>query len=263
MDGIGLDRLVAALDAYVDPHRIPDFAPTGLQVRAPGPEPTVHKVAIGVSANLGFFWEAAQWGADAIVVHHGLFWESDDPDHDPARPYDERRAKFLLESGISLLAYHLPLDAHPVVGNNAEIARQIGLTDLRRDFGDIVGTMIKIGVVGRAVPPIPLDALTGRLRSLFGPAATVIGGGSKPIETMAIVSGGGSGLVYEAIERGVDAFLTGEGREWIPAVVREAGLTFCAVGHHASERCGVQALGRWLDVTFALETRFFHQENPF
>lgn len=263
MKSIGLDELATALGAYVDPHRISDLAPTGLQVSVNDPSQTIAKVALGVSANLALFRDAADWGADAIVVHHGLFWVSDDPEHDPARRFDARRAAFLGERQIGLLAYHLPLDAHPEVGNNAEIARRLGLVDVAHDFGDLAETDVKVGVVARAEPPLSLDDLVGKADALFERKVDVVPGDDRPIATVAIVSGGGSGLIYAAIERGVDAFLSGEGREWLPAVAREAGIAFLAAGHHASERFGVLALGGWITERFGLKTRFFPQQNPF
>ncbi len=259
---VSLDDLAAALDAYVDPQRIPDHAPTGLQVPG-GPGAVVGKIALGVSANRPLFAAAADWGAEAVLVHHGLFWESDDPENDPARPFDERRAAFLRERGMALLAYHLPLDAHPEVGNNAEIARRLELTDVCHDFGDLPGTEVKVGLTARADPPLRADELLARVNQALGQPAQVVAGGPETIGTIAIVSGGATGLVYDAIARGVDAYLTGEGREWVPALAREAGITFIAAGHHATEVFGIQALGRWIKERFGVETRFFPQANPF
>ncbi len=259
---VPLDDLAAAIDDYVDPHRIPDHAPTGLQVPG-GPNAAVRKLALGVSANLELFAAAADWGAEAVLVHHGLFWDSDDPDNDPARAVDERRAAFLRERGIALLAYHLPLDAHPEVGNNAEIARRLELTDVCHDFGALEGTEVKVGLTARADPPLRLDELLARVNRVLGQPAQVIAGGRETVGTIAIVSGGATGLVYDAIARGVDAYLTGEGREWVPALAREGGVTFIAAGHHATEVFGVQALGRWIESRFGVEMRFFPQANPF
>lgn len=263
MTTVALDDLATALDAYVDPLGIPDFAPTGLQVRGRQDEAAVRRVALGVSANLGLFAEAAAWGAEAVLVHHGLFWASDDPDNDPTRAFDERRAGFLRERGMHLFAYHLPLDAHPEVGNNAEIARRLGLAGVAHDFGDLPGTEAKVGLTARAEPPLPLEALLTRANRVFGQPTQAIAAGPAEVGTLAIVSGGGTGALYEAIGRGLDAYLTGEGREWLPAVAREAGINVLVVGHHASEVFGVQALGRWLEDRFGLETRFFPQANPF
>ena len=264
MPPITLDDLSRALDAYVDPHRIPDAAPTGLQVRGAGEGATVARVALGVSANRELFAAAAEWGAEAVLVHHGLFWAGDDPaEEHPGRRFDEARAAFLRERGMSLFAYHLPLDAHPEVGNNAEIARRLGLTVVAADFGDLAATEVKVGLIAGADPPLRLEELVGRVNRVFGQPAHVAAAGPEAISSIAIVSGGAPDEIYAAIARGVDAYLTGEGREWVPAIAREARITFLAVGHHASEVFGVQALGRWLEARFGLETRFFAQANPF
>lgn len=263
MATITLDELASALDAYVDPHAIPDHAPTGLQVRGRDGDDPVAKVALGVSASLALFEEAAAWGAEVVLVHHGLFWRSDDPERDPARPFDERRADALRQRRMSLLAYHLPLDAHPEVGNNAEIAHRLGVEIVAHDFGDLPEKEVKVGLVARAEPPIRLDELLARTNRVFGQSGELIAAGPEPIASIAIVSGGAPDHLYDAIARGVDAYLTGEGREWLPAIAREAGITFLAVGHHASEVFGVQALGRWIEERFGLETRFFPQANPF
>jgi len=257
-----LHDLVAALDAYVDPYQIPDFAKTGLQVESESSADVI-RVALGVSANVDLFRDAAAWGANLVITHHGLFWDSEDPDNDPARRYDETRATALRHHGLSLLAYHLPLDLHPEVGNNVEIARRLGLDVVSHDFGDLPDTDAKVGVIARADPPISIEDLLDRCGRVFGQPPAVIAAGPHQIASMAIISGGGAGEIYQAIERGVDAYLTGEGREWAPAVAREAGLTFIAAGHHASEVFGVQALGRWIEAQFPVETRFFPQPNPF
>jgi len=263
VSSISLEVLLAELDAFVDPHRIPDLAPTGLQVDGTGDGATVAKVALGESANLALFREAAAWGAQVVLVHHGLFWASEDPEHDPARALDERRAAFLHQHGMALIAYHLPLDAHAEVGNNAEIARRLGLTDVVHDFGDLPETEAKIGVTGRFRPPIGFGEILLRAEDVFAHPIAAISGGRTEVGSLAIVSGGGASLIYAAIERGVDAFLTGEGREWVPAVAEEAGIAFLAVGHHASEVFSVQALGQWVERRFGVETRFFPQRNPF
>ncbi len=262
MPTMPLDDLIAALDGYVDPNRIPDFAPTGLQVRG-AEAPTVTKVALGVSANLALFRDAAAWGAELVLTHHGMFWATEDPELDPARRFDEARAAFLRERGMSLAAYHLPLDAHLEVGNNAELARLLGLEVVAFDFGDLPETAVKVGLTARAEPSVARDELVARTERLVAGPVHLIPAGPETIHTVAIVSGGGTGELYVAIERGVDLYLTGEGREWAPAVAREAGINFLVIGHHASEVFGVQALGRVIEARFGLQTRFFPQDNPF
>jgi len=259
---MALDDLIAELNGYVDPNRLPDFAPTGLQVRG-SEDAVVTKVALGVSANLTLFQEAAAWGAELVLTHHGMFWEVEEPNLDPARRFDEARAAFLRERGVSLAAYHLPLDAHPEIGNNAELARLLGLEIVGFDFGDLPETEVKVGLTARAEPPVARDEFVARAERVVGGPVHLIPGGPATIRTVAIISGGGTGELYEAVARGLDLYLTGEGREWAPAVAREAGINFLVVGHHASEVFGVQALGRVIEARFGLQTRFFPQENPF
>jgi dinuclear metal center YbgI/SA1388 family protein len=254
------DEFAAAMTAYVDPHAIPDYAFTGLQV---GGERRIRRLAVAVSANLGTFEEAARWGADAVLVHHGLFWASEEPVTDPTRQFDERRAAFLREHGMSLLAYHLPLDAHPEVGNNIELARRLGLGEPTFDFAPIPGSAVAVGLVAKSEPAIPLEELVRRAAAVTGGAPAVVPGGPDPIRSIAVLSGGGSGHIYEAIAREVDAYVTGEGREWIPAIALEAGLTFVALGHHASETLGVQSLAAWAATNLGVETRYLPQSNQF
>jgi len=258
--GTDLDTLVAAVTAYVDPHAIPDYAVTGLQVRGAD---RVTKLAIGESANVDLFERAAAWGAEAVLVHHGLYWFSEDPDNDPAKPFDDARAAVLRRHGMSLLAYHLPLDAHPEVGNNTAIARRLGLEVASRDFAVLPDSEVAIGLVARAEPPLSPEELLARCEALFGQPPVAVMAGSERIGSVAIVSGGGTSELYAAIRRGVDSYITGEGREWATSVAREAGIHLVAVGHHASEVFGVQDLGDWIAARFGVETRFFPQANPY
>ncbi|MDQ3045351.1 MAG: Nif3-like dinuclear metal center hexameric protein, partial [Chloroflexota bacterium] len=214
-------------------------------------------------ANLALFRLAATWNADLVLTHHGLFWEVEDPAVNPAKPFDERRARFLTEHGMSLAAYHLPLDAHPEVGNNAALAHGLGLTYIAHDFGDLSGTEVKVGVSARADPPISVDECFRRCERLCGQPVRLTHGGPELIETIGIISGGATSELYSAIDRGFDAFLTGEGREWAVAVAEEGGIHFLAAGHYATEVFGVRALGRWLTENYGLETRYFAIPNPY
>jgi len=263
---VPLGDLVEALDAYVDPHRIPDFAPNGLQVvgHQGGTDAPVRRVALGVSANRELIDAAVGWDADLVLTHHGLFGlygTEDEPD--PGRPFDEARAELLRARGISLAAYHLPLDAHPVVGNNVGIARALGLAVGAHDFGDLPDTAVKVGLTAVAAPPLPLAEVARRASDAFGSSSTLVAAGPDPVRTAAVVSGGGARELYPAIERGLDLFVSGEGREWSYAVAREAGVTLLVAGHHASETFGVRALGTWIEREFGLATRYFPQTNPF
>jgi putative NIF3 family GTP cyclohydrolase 1 type 2 len=164
---------------------------------------------------------------------------------------------------MSLLAWHLPLDAHPVVGNNAGIARRLGLAIEDEDFACLPEDGPCIGVVARSDPPVSLPVLADRARSVFGQEPVVVGVGGPGIGRVAIVSGGGASEIWSAIAHDVDLFISGEGREWTPGVAREAGIHAMVLGHHASETYGVQDLAAWIADRFPVETRFFPQSNPF
>lgn len=256
-----LGQIVAAITAYLDPAQMTDYCVNGLQVD--GGVSDIERIAVGVSANMTLLQAAADWGAQAVLVHHGLYWFTDDPESDPARPIDDARARFLRNHGMSLLAWHLPLDAHPEVGNNAGIARRLGLDVESRDFACMPEAGACIGVIAAAPDGCSVAELADRCRDVFHQDPLVVDGGPHRIRRIAIVSGGGAGETWSAIARGVDAYISGEGREWVPGVARESGLHFLAIGHHASETYGVQDLASWVEAHFPVETRFFPQENPF
>lgn len=266
---VSLDALMADLDRYVDPHQLPDYAPTGLQVRAkPNEEPIqVERVALAVSATQAAIRAAAEWGAELLLTHHGLFWGTTDPEYDPevdvARPFDEARVELLRTLGVTLAAYHLPLDAHTEVGNNVELARRLTLDVEAFDLFPMEGTEAHLGLTARPVRPLTAEELKGRAESAFEVPVWVVPGKPDDIQRIGIVSGGATRTMYEAIEKGCDAFVTGEGREWAYGLAYEAGITLLVLGHHASERYGVQALGAWIARRTNLAVRFFDEPNPF
>lgn len=266
---VPLEALIAGTTAFVDPWAILDLAPTGLQVRGrPDGEPiAVRRVALAVSTTLAVIDQAAAWGAELLLCHHGMFWGTTRPGYaagaDPARLWDQRRVDRLREHGLSLAAYHLPLDAHAEVGNNVEIARRLGLRVEAGDIGPWPGTRATLGVRAVATPPVSAAELGARAAAITGTDPVVIAGRPEGIERVGIVSGGATRLVYDLIDRGSDAFVSGEGELWAYNLVREAGLTLVVLGHHRSERFGVMALGRWLERRFGVETRFFDEDNPF
>lgn len=266
---VSLDSLLAELDRYVDPERLPDYAPTGLQVRARpnGVTIPVQRVALAVSATQAAIRAAAAWNAELLLTHHGLFWGTTDPEYDPAtdvaRPYDDARAELLRSLGVSLAAYHLPLDAHPEVGNNIELVRRLGLDVEAYNLFPVEGTSAHLGLTARSARPLTAAELKGRAESAFEVPIWMVPGKPDEIERIGIVSGGGTRAIYEAIEQGCDAFVTGEGREWAYGLAHEAGITLIVLGHHASERYGVQALGGWISRRTNLAVRFFDEPNPF
>lgn len=248
-----LKELADYLSSYLEIARGGDYAPNGLQVEG---RAEINKLAIGVSACLELFERARSGGADACLVHHGIFWRGQSS---VLTGVQYRRVRALIESEISLLAYHLPLDAHPEVGNNAVAARELGLTELA-PFARHEG--IDIGVVGHFPQALAAIALVDQVEALLGQKPLAFLSGRDPISTLAIVSGAAEGDFREAIALGIDAFLTGESSEWVMNLARESGTHFLAGGHYATERLGVQALGQHLAKRFDLEVEFIDIPNP-
>ncbi len=247
------DELISFLDDLLDSKEWPDYGPNGLQV--PGRR-EVELVVTGVSAHLELFERATAMGADLVLCHHGIFWGAG-----LGRVTEQMKARLdlLFRSDINLAAYHLPLDAHPEVGNNALICAGLGLE--RGDaFGEAKGRAI--GWIGSAPDPLPLAELVRRARDLFGSDPLVFDAGARAIGRLGVVSGGGSSALGEAIALGLDAFLTGEPSEHVMADAREGGVHFIAGGHYASETFGVRRLGELLAEKFGLSHTFVDIPNP-
>jgi dinuclear metal center YbgI/SA1388 family protein len=251
--GIELQRLVAYLDALLDARRGRDYGPNGLQVEG---RERVARVAVGVSACEELFERAAAAGADAVLVHHGLFWEGLPL---TLTGYRYRRIAALVRSGMSLIAYHLPLDRHPELGNNAVAARLFGLQAIE-PFGVHEG--LPIGCKGLFNPPLPAGELVARCRHLFSRDPVAFLAGPDPVVSFGLISGGAQGEFLQAIAEGLDAYLTGEVSEWVMNVAREARVHYLAAGHYATERLGVQAVGAHLRERFGLEVEFIDVPNP-
>jgi dinuclear metal center YbgI/SA1388 family protein len=249
----GRDEIVAFADGLLQADAYPDALPVGLQVA--GAE-DVTRIATGVSASLELFRRAADAGAQMLIVHHGLFWKSD-----PRRigPRERERLKALFDSGLSLVAYHLALDAHPDVGNNALLCRLLGLDDLE-EFGRVHDRTI--GFIGRAEPPISLDELVSRVRREVAPDPLVFADGPEAIARVAIISGAAAQELDAAADAGADCFITGEPREPAMASAREAGIHFIAAGHYATEVFGVRVLGDLIAGRFGVEHVFIDLPNP-
>ncbi|MDQ3871398.1 MAG: Nif3-like dinuclear metal center hexameric protein [Chloroflexota bacterium] len=248
-----LAEITAYLDGLLEPAAFEDLGPNGVQV--PGSE-EVGMVATGVSAQLELFERAAAAGAQLLLCHHGLFW-----DFHPRslRPEMKRRLAVLFESDMSLLAYHLPLDAHPEVGNNALICEALGL-ERGEPFGSYRGRTL--GFVGRSSEGIRFEALRERCRATFGQDAFAWDSGPDIVHTLGVVSGAAASAFAEAIARGLDGFLTGEPAEHTMADAREAGVHFLSCGHYATETLGVRRLGRLLAERFGVEHHFIDLPNP-
>jgi dinuclear metal center YbgI/SA1388 family protein len=239
--------LIGFLNALLNPSAFDDYGPNGLQV--PGKD-QVGTLVTGVSASTALFQRAVEERADLVLVHHGLFWGA-------MRPIDaqlKRRLQLLFDHDIALAAYHLPLDAHPEVGNNALLAQAIGATDPQPFVG--------IGIRAR-LDGISPDQLHARVREATGgrePLAFLAG--PDAVHTVGIVSGGAARHLDDAIAAGLDAFLTGEPREPVMNDARENAIHFLAAGHYATETFGVRALGERLVAEFGIRHVFADLPNP-
>jgi dinuclear metal center YbgI/SA1388 family protein len=247
------DEIVGFLDELLGASDWPDYGPNGLQV--PGAE-EVSVVATGVSAHAELFELAAAEGAQLVVCHHGIFWKWQPP---LVTKQLKARLKLLFDRDISLAAYHLPLDAHPEVGNNALICGALGL-ERAEPFGEHEGR--PIGFVGRSADGVPIGELLERCETAFGRQPFAWTSGPDTVRSVGVISGGAASSLPEAAALGLDAFITGEPAEFTMADAREAGLHFIAAGHYATETFGVRRLGDLLEERFGVRHRFIEVPNP-
>jgi len=242
------DEIIRLADELLEVHRFPEFGPPGLQVLGAD---EVTKLACGVSASLELFTRAVAAGAQLVLVHHGIFWRNE------PRVIDRRqrgRLEALFAGDVTLAAYHLALDAHPELGNNAQLAAALGVE--REDaFGEV-------GLAGRLVEPCGIEEFQERVLTTVARYPTVFPHGPELIERVAISTGGAGHDLIAAAHAGFDLFLTGEPEEPSLQTARELGIHFVAAGHDATERLGIQALTRRLAEEFDLEWEFLEVENP-
>jgi dinuclear metal center YbgI/SA1388 family protein len=249
-----LTNVIAELDRLLEPTRFRDYCPNGLQV--PGCA-EVTKVATGVSASAELFERAVLQGADLLVVHHGLFWGSEPAAIDGPM---KRRLELLFDANMSLAAYHLPLDAHPELGNNALIARALGgegFEPFALHEGEPIGVL-----AGFPDDGVNAGDLFARVAELTARIPLVFDAGPARIRSLAIVSGAGANYLPDAVLAGVDAFLTGEPAERVMTQARESSIHFVAAGHYATETFGVKRLGEHLSERFDVEHVFIDVPNP-
>lgn len=245
-----LKELRDYIASLLDVSRFRDYCPNGVQVEG---RAEVRRIASGVTASQRLLEAASAWGADAILVHHGYFWRNEDA---AITGIKKQRIAHLLQHDISLLAYHLPLDAHVELGNNAQLGQRLDFVQ-QGYFGEQ-----DIACYGELTQAQTLAQLTGNIADTLQRAPQVIGQGDRTIRRIAWCTGAAQGYFEAAAALGVDAFLTGEISEQNVHVAHETGTAFIAAGHHATERYGVQALGEHLSTRFSLEHHFFDQENP-
>lgn len=238
------------LSALLQTASFKDYGPNGVQVEGRN---EVRKLVTGVTASRALIDAAIASGADAVLVHHGLFWRGHDG---RITGWLKQRIARLLAHDISLYAYHLPLDAHAEFGNNAQFGARLGLTADAR-FGEQ-----SLGFIGTLVAPPSLDDLAARCQRVVGRSITAVPGDGRPLTRVAWCTGGAQSYFESAIAAGADAYITGEISEPQAHLARETGVAFIAVGHHASERYGVQALGAHLAATFAIEHAHIEIDNP-
>ncbi len=244
------EELVNYLDGLLQPGRFRDYCPNGLQVEG---RPEIVRLVAGVTASQALIEAAIERDADAILVHHGWFWKGEDGRVTGIR---RKRLGSLLSSDINLLAYHLPLDAHPELGNNAQLALRLGWLPEGR-FGEQ-----DIAWLGSLAEPCDLPALVERVAGVLGRPPLVVAGDSRPVRRIGWCSGGAQGYFEQAIALGVDAYLSGEISEQTVHLARETGMAYLAAGHHATERYGVMALAAHLNKTCGIDCEFIDIDNP-
>ncbi len=242
------DQVETCLQALLQPQVFEDYGPNGLQVEG---APQVRRIVSGVTASLAFIDAAIDAGADTLLVHHGLFWRGQDG---RLTGWLAARVRRLMAANVNLFAYHLPLDAHAELGNNAQLGRRLGLAADAR-FGKQA-----LGFIGPAA--CALDGLVDTARSQLGREPLVVRGDGRPLRRVAWCTGAAQGYFEEAIAAGADAFLTGEISEPQAHLARETGVAFIACGHHATERYGAPAVAAWVAAQCGLEHRFIEVENP-
>jgi dinuclear metal center YbgI/SA1388 family protein len=251
---VSILEILDELDRILQPGRFQDYCPNGLQV--PGPA-NVTTVATGVSAHAELFRLAAAERASLLVVHHGLFWGAGPGPIDATL---KRRLQILFDAEIALAAYHLPLDAHPEIGNNALLARALGavrLDPFAPHHGEPIGVLASLPGEG-----IRAGELFARVADITSREPLVFDSGPEEVHRVAIVSGAGADFLADAAAVGADALLTGEPAERVMAQARESGLHFIAAGHYATETLGVQRLGDHLAERFGVRHVFLDVPNP-
>jgi len=248
------DEIISFCNDLLEIGKFDDYGPNGLQV--PGRQ-EVRKVVTGVSAHRALIEQAISDGADLLIAHHGLFWDFH-PRALTTQMADRLRAA--LVAHLSVASYHLPLDAHPEIGNNALLRDALDLDPAPGSFGLAKGR--PIGVVGRSEEGVAAAEMASRLAALTGREALVQGAGPKTIRSVGIVTGAGASMIHEAVALGLDALITGEAAEHAMADAEEGGIHFFAAGHYATETLGVRRLGDLIAERFGVEHEFVDIANP-
>ncbi|WP_100753242.1 Nif3-like dinuclear metal center hexameric protein [Vibrio salilacus] len=247
-------QLEKILNEKLSPQLIKDYAPNGLQVEG---KPTIKRIVTGVTASQALIDKAVELNADALLVHHGYFWKGEP---EPIRGMKGQRIRTLIKNDLNLFGYHLPLDIHPQLGNNAQLAR---LLDIQVE-GGLEGHPQSVAMYGRLAQPITGAELSAKINRVLNRAPLHIAPDNvdKLIETIGWCTGGGQDYIELAVKHGLDAFISGEISERTTYSAREQAIHYFAAGHHATERYGVKALGEWLASEHGLEVEFIDIDNP-
>ncbi len=248
------NNLEQYLDELLTPARIKDYAPNGLQIQG---KEEITKIVTGVTASQALINRAIDEKADAIIVHHGYFWKNESY---VIRGMKHKRIKSLLDNDINLFAYHLPLDIHPILGNNAQLAKRLNI----EVTGPLeLGNDLSVAIQGKLPEILSGTVLAQKInKSLNRTCLHIAPRSNKAIKTIAWCTGGGQDYIELAAEQGIDAFISGEVSEKTTHIAHEMDIHFFAAGHHATERYGVKALGEWLAKEYGVEAVFVDIDNP-
>lgn len=257
MKSINNTTLLHWLDNYLSAHQFKDYCPNGLQVEGTD---TIKHIVTGVTASQALLEAAVAHGADTVLVHHGWFWKNED---ERVRGMKKKRLAFALQHNLNIFAYHLPLDAHPVVGNNSQLAKVLGFQqDLDSDgkpIGIGPGNLIQTGYL---TSPTSLENVAKHLAKQLQREPLVVGNAQQIIHRLAWCTGGAQGFINEAINAQVDLYISGEASEPTFHSVQESNTAYIGAGHHATERYGVKALGEKITEQFGIAVTFLDINNP-
>lgn len=241
------------INQVLRPEKIRDYCPNGLQIEG---KPLINKIVTGVTATQALIDVAVAKQADAILVHHGFFWKGESP---ILKGMKRSRIKSLLAHDINLLAYHLPLDIHPELGNNAQLGSMLGIDKM---VGLEANNPTSVAVRGEFNGAKKLSEIALLVEDKLGRKPLVESGGDFEVKTVAWCTGGGQSYIELAAEQGIDLFISGEVSEQTIHVAREMGIHFIAAGHHATERYGVKALGEYIAAHTHIDVEFIDIDNP-
>lgn len=247
-----LDELLSYTNSLLQINEFDDYCPNGLQVEG---RPELSKIVTGVTASAALIDAAIDANADAIIVHHGYFWKGEDA---CITGMKGRRIKKLLQNDISLIAYHLPLDAHETLGNNAQLAALLGI----EVNGGLDDSSNPIGLIGELSKPVVAKDFARHIALQLGREPLLVNDKDREIKTVAWCTGAAQSYIERAVAKGADCFITGEVSESTVHIARELDICFIAAGHHATERYGIKALGGLLSEKFDLSCEFIDIDNP-